>query len=288
MDQVLIHFAGEGSGVAELTWGQRELWGAMQRQGTWMPLPIREPLPAGTTVEDMAEWLRYVMSRHQTIRTKLAYRPDGPPRQVVHGSGDIAMDVIEAGDEDPAAVAQRTIDRYVDQDFDFARDWPVDMAVILRHGVPVIRVFNVCHMVTDAFGAAALIADLARRDAAPHEPPPPLTATEPLAQAAWQCSPAGQRHSDGALRHWAEALREMPARRFPPAVDRGEPRHSGLTIVSPAVHLAVCAIRHRTGANGAQVILTLFLIALTRVTGVSRRSPGSASTTASGAAWPTR
>ncbi len=264
----MVHFAGEGSGVAELTWGQLELWGAMRRQGTWMPLPVREALPAGTTVEDMAEWLRYVMSRHQSMRTKLAFRPDGPPRQVVHGSGDIAMDVVEAGEEDPDAVAQRTIDRFVFRDFDFESEWPVDMAVIARHGVPLIRVFNVCHLVTDAFGAMALMADLARRAAAPHDPAPPVTATEPLAQAEWQCSPAGRRHSETALRHWAEAIRELPARRFPPPVDRGEPRHWGLVFVSPATHHAVRVIRHRTGANSAQVILTLFLVALTQVTGV--------------------
>jgi hypothetical protein len=268
MSRVTVHFAGEGSGVAELTWGQLELWGAMRRQRTWMPLPVREPLPSGTTLDEMAGWLRYVMSRHQAMRTRLALRPDGPPRQVVHGSGDIAMDVVEAGDEDPVAVAQRTVDRFVFRDFDFEREWPVDMAIITRDGVPAIRVFSVCHLVTDAFGAMALMTDLARRAAAPDDPAPPLTATEPLAQADWQCSPAGRRHSETALRHWAEALRELPARRFPPPVDRGEPRHWGLVLVSPAIHRAVRVIRHRTGANSAQVILTLFLVALTQVTGV--------------------
>src|SRR5690349_406210 len=110
MRQMVVHFEGEGSGVAELTWGQLEILGAMRRQATRMPLPVIEPLPPGTTVDSVADWLRYLMGRHQAMRTRLRYRPDGPPLQVLYASGDIAIDLVDAGDEDPADVAQRMLE----------------------------------------------------------------------------------------------------------------------------------------------------------------------------------
>jgi hypothetical protein len=269
---MLVNFAGDGAGVAELSWGQLEILGAMERQRTWMPLPNAQPLPAGDTVEDVADWLRYLMARHQVLRTKVVFCVDGPPRQVLHGSGDIAVDVVEAGDEDPADVAQRMVNRYeeyVEHELDFARDWPILVGAILKDGVPVYRVITVCHIVWDAFGGLAVLADLQRRDAAGGALPKPSAAMQPLEQARWQRSAAGQRHNENVLRHWAQLLRQMPAQRFPSPIDRGAPRHWLLELVSPAIHLAIQVIRHRTRAGSAQVILTLFLVALARVTGIN-------------------
>lgn len=265
--QMTVHFTGAGSGVTEMSWGQLEIWGAMQRQRTWMPFPVAQPLPPGTTVDDVADWVRYVMSRYQTMRTLLQFRPDGPPQQVLHGSGDIAVDVVESGREDPAWVAQMMIDRHEAHNIDFARDWPIFVAAILADGTPVYRVVTICHFATDMVGGQVLRDDLARRDAG--RTSPPVTATDPVEQARWQRSPAGQRHNDAVLRYWERALREMPARRFPAPVDRGEPRYRQLSLDSPATHLAIQIIRHRTRATSAQVILTMFLVALARVTGIN-------------------
>ena len=269
MGQMVVHFAGEGAGVAELSWGQLEILGAMERHGTWLALSNVYPLRPGTTIEDVAEWLRYLMGRHQVLRTHLRFPADGPPGQVLHASGDITMDVVEAGREEPLDVADRMAYRYAMRDLDLGRDWPLFLGVVLKDGVPAYRVLTACHVVWDAFGALAVLADLRERDAAGGAPPRPITATQPLEQARWQRSPAGQRHNEAVLRQWAEVLRRMPARRFPAPVDRGEPRYWKLEFDSPATHLAVQIIRSRTRAGSAQVILTMFLVALARVTGIS-------------------
>src|SRR5689334_3860112 len=128
MRRAIVHFEGEGAGAGEMSWGQLELWGAMQRQRTRMPLPNIQTLRPGTTVDDVADWLRYIMSRHQAMRTRIQPQPDRPPRQVLYQSGDISIDIVEAGDDDPALVAQQLLewrDRYVELDFDFAAEWPV-------------------------------------------------------------------------------------------------------------------------------------------------------------------
>lgn len=272
MGRIVVTFEGEGSGVAELSWGQLEILGAMRRQRTWMPLPDIQPLSAGDMVKDIADWLRYLMGRHQVLRTKLLLPVGGPPRQVVYGSGDIAVDVVEAGDEDPVDVAQRMAHRYeayFEHEFDFARDWPILFGAILKDGIPVYRVITVCHVVWDASGALTMLADVRQRDGSGAAPRRPTTAMQPLEQALWQRSAAGRRHCENVLRHWAQLLRQMPAQRLPAPLDRGEPRHWLLELVSPAVHLAIQVIQHRTRAGSAQVILTLFLLALARVTGIN-------------------
>ncbi|MGN9911194.1 condensation domain-containing protein [Phytohabitans sp. LJ34] len=268
MGQMVVRFAGEGSGVAGLSWGQLEILGAMKRQRAWLALSHCEPLPAGTTLDDVAGWLRYLMGRHQVLRTRLRFPTGGPAVQEVHASGETTVDVVEAGDEDPSDVADRMAYRYAARDFDFAGDWPIFLAAILKDGVPAYRVLTVCHVVWDAFGALAVLADLRERDALGGAPPKPVTAMQPLEQARWQHSPAGRRHSEAVLRQWADVLRRVPARRFPAPVDRGEPRHWKLRFDSPAAHLAIQVIRGRTRAGTAQVILTTFLVALARVTGI--------------------
>lgn len=270
MERLLIRFDGEGSGEAELSWGQLEILGAMQRQQTFMPLHIKAPLAPGTTLEEIADWLRYQVGRHQALRTLLRFPVEGRPRQVVYDSGELAMDLVDAGTEDPADVADRIcydIARYFNHEYDITRDWPVQLTVILREGVPTMQVFTVCHIVLDASGGLALAADLADRDAG--RPGRPITAMQPLEQARWQYSAQGQRHGEAVLRHWAGLLRRMPAHRFPPPVDRGQPRYSRLHFASPATYLAVRAIRERTGVGTAQVVLALFLVGLAHATGIN-------------------
>jgi hypothetical protein len=270
MQRLMVRFDGEGAGEAEMSWGQLEIWGAMRRQQTMMPLHVKAPLAPGTTLEDVADWLRYIVNRHQTMRTLLQFPAEGTPRQVVYGSGEMAVQLVEAGTEDPAEVAGQIFlvgDQYFNHEFDITRDWPVRLSVVLRDGVPAMTVFSVCHIVLDASGGLALVADLAERDAGRADLP--VTALQPLEQARWQRSAPGQRHGEAVLRHWAQLLRRMPAQRFPTTVDRGEPRYSRLRFASPATFLAVRVIQERTGMSSAQVVLALFLVGLARATGIN-------------------
>src|SRR5689334_16961353 len=89
--RILLPFRGEGAGVGELTWGQQGIWQTMRRTGRTMNIGGTVPLAPGTTVDDVATMLRYIVSRHQTLRTRLRYVPDGLPQQVVSESGEVAL-----------------------------------------------------------------------------------------------------------------------------------------------------------------------------------------------------
>jgi Condensation domain len=189
-----VAFAGVGEGDEELSWGQREIWQALVEQETWMPIGGTQPVPPGYTVQDAVERLRYLMSRYQSMRTRLRFTGDGTPRQVVHAAGEIVLEVVDAGDADPHEVALATQRRYERTGYDFVAEWPVRMAVVRRDGTPTHLVAIMSHLVMDGGGAAVMLAEGERNETAP------VNGMQALEQVQWQRSPAGQRQSGAALR----------------------------------------------------------------------------------------
>jgi hypothetical protein len=265
----LIPFRGEGSGVAPLSWGQRDLLDAMRRQESWIPLGVVVPLATGTTVDDVAADLAYLMSRNQTLRTRLRFDTGGV-KQVVSEAGEIALDVVDAADDaDLPVLGDEISGRYQEIDYDYASEWPVRTAVIRHQGVLTHLVIVACHLITDGFGAHQMWTDLAERDPATGQPRAPMAPMQPLAQARWQRSEAGRRHSEATLRHWERLLWTVPARRFPDPVDRGSPRHWQGIFRSRALQLGVRSIVARTQVDSAAVLLALYAVALVRLIGVN-------------------
>ncbi|MDG6103538.1 condensation domain-containing protein [Dactylosporangium aurantiacum] len=263
VDRVVVGFAGGGAGEGDLSWGQQDIWQAMVRQKSWLPNGAWGPLEPGTTVDDVAEQLRYMMSRYPTARTRLRFDADGRPSQVVAGSGEITLEIVDAGGDDPAAVAEAVRLRLQDTAYDFTEDWPIRMAAVRSGGALTHLVVVMCHLVADGFGTQVLLEDLATRVTTP------IPELQPLEQARWQASPAGQRQNTLALRHWDGILRAMPARRFPDTVDKPEPRHWRGEFQSFALGPALRAVTEQTGVPPAPALLAVFAVALARVTGIN-------------------
>ena len=263
----MVPFHGTGSGTGELSWGQRELWGGMVRQQTWMPMGYVESLPGDTTVDDAVAELRLTMERYPSMRTRLRLRPDQPPLQVLSSAGEVPLEVVDT-DADPAATAELVHRRLSETDYDAEREWPVRRAVIRHRGRLTHQVTVVCHLVTDGFGAMVLAEEVLRWRAAGRHLDTPPTATQPLEQAQWQQSPAGQRQNAAALRHWETLLRTIPARRFPGPIDPRRPRHWQAGFTSRALHLAACVLARRSGVDRTTVLLTAFAVGLGTATGI--------------------
>ncbi|WP_433220712.1 condensation domain-containing protein [Dactylosporangium sp. CS-047395] len=259
-----VAFAGDGAGEGELSWGQQDIWRAMVRQESWIPNGAWGPLPEGTTLDEVRDRLRYLMSRFPTARTRLRFRDGAGPLQVVADRGEVALDIVDAAaGEDPAALAERTRLKLQEDPYDFERDWPIRMAVVRQNGAFTHLVVVMCHLVTDAFGAGVLLEELDKR---PETPVPDL---QPLEQARWQASAPGQRQHTMALRHWEAILREMPLRRYPQSRAPQSPRHWRGEFQSPALSMALRSVTARTGVPAAPVLLAVFAIALARVTGLN-------------------
>jgi hypothetical protein len=262
--QILVPFRGEGAGVGELTWAQRGIWRSIQRQGSSEYLGGTSVLPAGTTVQNLVVALRFVMSRHQALRTRLTFGEDGDARQRLFAEGELPLEVVDAGADDPAAVAEVVRIRYQSTDFDYAGEWPVRTAAICVDGVPTHTVAVYSHLVIDAHGLTALMTDLATMDPATGEPTVPMTAIQPLAQARQQSTPAARRQTEGAVRHWARVLRTATPQRFGESTDPREPRYWGMSYHSPASDRAMRAIAARDGTDTSPVLLAAYAVALAR------------------------
>jgi hypothetical protein len=263
-ERLLVPFAGEGSGIGELSWGQREMWGMIQRLGSSLALGGVSPLPAGMSLADAASALRLAMSRHQSLRTRLQFDADGRARQVVAAAGEAALQIVDAGDADPADVAAAVYDRFHSVEYDYANEWPVRMAVIRHRAALTHLVASYCHLAVDGGGMAALIADL---DPNAGHAGSPVRGLPPLEQARRQASPAGQRQSAASLRQWERLLRGVPSRRFGIPASHDGPRFQEAEYRSPAMDSAARVVAARVGVDTSPVMLAAVAVALARATG---------------------
>lgn len=282
-EKVLVPFAGEGSGRGGLSWGQQTIWREFEAAGAPIWLTGLQPVRPGWAVEDAADELAFIMSRNQSMRTRLDVSEDRPIQQIVYDRGAIHLQVIDTADDDePLRVAKDLEAIWKDHDlvYDFAADWPVRMALIRHHDKAVYFVRAVSHIVTDGFGALAMGRDIRARDPVTGAPSGPITSMEPLEQTQWQASPAGRRRSQMSEQYWERVLREIPTRRFgrPAAAagagEAGPAAAAGaqfgrLTFDSRAAFLAIQAIAARTGVATSPVLLAAMAVGMARATGIN-------------------
>src|SRR5262249_39654820 len=120
--EIPVDFRGESAGTAELTWGQTGVWRTARQTGRTMNLVTAVPLAEGTPLEEMVAVLRFVVSRHPALRTRLRF-PGGHPWQVVAESGEVPLQIADIGDgDDPAAVAEELRARYELTWFDYENE----------------------------------------------------------------------------------------------------------------------------------------------------------------------
>jgi acyl-CoA synthetase (AMP-forming)/AMP-acid ligase II len=263
-ERIPVDFAGEGEGEDEMSWGMWEIWGAMVRQESALPIGGRTALAPGTTVDDVAEELRYLMGRFPAMRTRLRFDAAGRPRQRLFATGRITLDVYDAdpgADADEVAAAVEA--HYTRTPFDYAGAWPVRMGVVRRHGRPAHLVTIMHHLVMDGHGGAIMLREVKARATAP------ATGMQQLEQARWQRSPAGRRQNERTLRFFENVLRTVAPGQLPGPTDPRTPRHWQAEFRSPALTAALPRIAARTGAGAPAVLLALFAIGLHRATGIS-------------------
>lgn len=268
---IAVAFAGPGAGTGPLTWGQRQIWAAMEATDSSQSLRAVLPLPPGKTADDLAAELRFFMSRHESLRSRLVPGPDGGlPRQTVAASGEATLTVLDVPDAaDPAAAAEALAGHWDRTRFDDAREWPMRLAAVRHRGVATHVVVVLSHLAADGGGVAVMMDDLAAWDRAAGLPATPPAGPGPLELAERQAGPAARRQSDSALKYWEGLLRTAPPMRFPPARPDGGPRFRQLTLESRALLLAARVVAARTGGALSPVLLAAYAVALAGTTGAN-------------------
>jgi len=269
-DRVVVPFEGPGSGVGELTWGQRKVWTLMQQAGTSMSMGGAVPVTDGRTVLDLASELRFFMCRYASMRALIRTGADGELIQEVAASGQAVLGIVDVADDgDPDLVAQGLAEQWEATPFDHAEEWPIRMAAVRSRGVATHVVVTISHVATDGGGIAVMLGELAERDPATGEPKNPVSALGPLELAVLQRTPSAQRRSEVSLRHWERLLRSAGPRRFGPYLDRGEPRYRRAVFESRALHLASKLVAARVDGSASSVLLAGYAVAVARLTGIT-------------------
>ncbi|MGI8665196.1 MAG: condensation domain-containing protein [Jatrophihabitans sp.] len=266
-EQLLVDFEGEGSGEEDLTWGQIGFWQGMEQTGQSATMGAVHPMPPGISLTELAAILRYVLSRHQALRTRLRFDGAGRPRQVCWASGQAVLQVVEAGQDDPAVVAEQLKHRFGTDNFDYENEWPIRMAAVTSQAVITHVVTMYLHLALDAGGLEALLADLARRDPNTGAAAGPVTAVQPLEQARRQRTPAVRRQSAASLKHLEHVMRTVTPRGFgepKPGVERD---FRMIRYRSPAAALAISKIATEQNVNTSSALLAMFAVGLARHTG---------------------
>ncbi|MEV0127852.1 condensation domain-containing protein [Dactylosporangium sp. NPDC050688] len=266
MERIIVAFEGPGAGAGPLTWGQQQTWAAMVEIDSSMSMGGAVPVSDGRTVEDFAAELRFFMCRYAAMRTLLRFGDDGTVTQEVFGSGETALVVLDAADdEDPAAHAEALATQWRQHKFDYATEWPLRMGVVRHRGAVTHVVALMCHIAADLGGVAVMMRELAGRDPVTGAPAGPYEAPQPLDLVRLQHEPAMTRQTAAAMRYWESHLRTIPASLFDAPADRGEPVYCRLRWQSRAMHVASGAVSDRLGADPAWVLLAAFAAGLDRL-----------------------
>ncbi|GAA3035126.1 hypothetical protein [Streptosporangium longisporum] len=269
-----IRFSGSRPDTAPLTWGQRAIWDTIRKTapddryfnfGRVLAVPRRaRPL----TVARAAEVLGALVERHGSLRTRLGRAPHGTPG-TDHGwpggagaGGAEPWQVLATAGAVPVTVSdgdpERLRDVLAETAFDYEREWPLRVGLVVENGEVAHIVLVFCHLAADGLGAEAAVRDLRllllRGSLA--GPPPP----SPLDLARWQCSEAGRKVADAAAEHWESGYRRIPPTMFDrrvatPPGPPGPPIWRA-RLVSRAMDLAVQRIAAVYGTSTSTVLLT--------------------------------
>lgn len=264
--RVIVPFEGEGSGVEELTWAQYAAWRSMQTFGQTEWTGGTMPLKEGMTVQDVATTLRFIVSRHQSLRTRLLADGDGPPKQSLAAGGELILEVYQTSG-DPAAMAASIRAEYEAAPWDPYNDWPLRMAVVADGDRAVYFVALYCHMVIDGYGFDALRLDLANLDPVTGEHLAPVAGIQPLELARAQQSPSGIRQHNACLRYWEKHLRVIEPQRFAKRLTPQDQRWWEATLTTPAAQLALAALSERKDVHSSVLLLAAHAMMVARLSG---------------------
>jgi hypothetical protein len=252
---VPVKFCGTRSGSGPVTLGQRNVlrWAADQTIFGAVQCQALNVAP-GRSLNDVTRAIGRLISRHESLRTLFAVGTSGDWAQQVTASGELLVEVHEAGGR--LGAAEALVKRRLNAPFALDREWPIRAAVITSGGAPAKVLLVLTHMAAD-FASLGIIARDFRRlmsNSTSRVPEPPTI--QPLDQAKLEMSPMARSRAEAALRYWETTLRGTPQCMLavpghPPA--NGSSRMA--TLRSRAAALALARIADRTHASQSVVIL---------------------------------
>jgi hypothetical protein len=263
MSAVYADFRGPRSGTAPLTWGQRSIWKAIDEFAPhhgWLNIcrVLTVPKRAPADVASVARTIGDLMSRHESLRTRIAER-DGVRRQEVFDAGRLELSVVECAADDDTAFAHQVKDRLGAAPYDFHAEWPLRVALVVVGGKVRHIAIVFSHCAVDFHASEIVLRELRL-----------LLLRGAIAQPAGaQTYDIAQREAGDlrgrtyrALDHWTGAYDRLPRSMFAEAGPPLTPRYRRALLVSRAIDPAMrlIAARHRVSTSTVLVAATAAVI----------------------------
>ncbi|MET7423227.1 condensation domain-containing protein [Dactylosporangium sp. NPDC005555] len=262
-----VHFSSGRAAEGPLIWAQAAIWDVFR----WLPpddstlnLLVQCPVPTGRGLGDVAEALRHLVERHDSLHTLYVDTPEGPRQRVV-GEGDIPLRVHDIGDHGTDEAAADLGEQLRRPWFDIGADLPLRAAVLVRDDEPVAVLLAASHMAVDGTSLAIVRGDLLNL----LQDPPVVVdpGQQPLQRVDYETSPVGLRREAKALSYWSKHLTGVPTRMIESIRDGRPPNLDWGQIQSPALALATNSLAARFGVPPATVLLAGITLQLAAYTG---------------------
>lgn len=230
----------------QLTWSQRAMLepAIVLKQG--LNIHFAWPLRSDVSEEEVLACVLDLITTHEALRTVYVPPPEGPAQRALD-VGELVVDVVDAGPNPDASLADAASTSLASAPFEIAADLPIRVALLTSGGRPWNLAFALSHLVTDLGGIRWIQHHLRALLAHPpaEEAASPVV-RQPLDEQAWECSAAGRRAAARALLRHEATLRMMPQTMLPriPS-DVGSPRFRYVQLDSPALAIAVPALAAR-------------------------------------------
>ncbi len=181
-----------------------------------------------------------------------------------HGQAAVAIYQTSAGRAED--IAQQVATEFSARPFENDQEWPVRFAIVEDGEAPAYVVMVFDRLAFDGHGIAAVEEDLRKACLGNADTSRPHW--QPLDEAAYEQSPAGQAQNERALGYWRTTLQESPGSLFDfPAFPVAPLRYCHLQIKSAAMTRAMRMLRRSSRLSASSLIIAAAAIVLGQYTG---------------------
>jgi Condensation domain len=224
-----LDFRGDRSGAGPATWSQREQWATLEANPSFptrFTMRRTFELHDGVTLDPVLAALQTVVERYESLRTMFRTDEQGILVQFFSRTGRMSIIIQEHAKRVGNAEANALANELAELPFDHAIELPVRFGVILSDGEPMWVCCAISHLATDLAALGILSRELNTLLGSAGDQKVAPISRQPLEQAAYEQSAAGQRVQDTAIQYWRSGLKSAPRMLFrTPTGDFSEPRY---------------------------------------------------------------
>jgi hypothetical protein len=270
-----IVFAGAEGGTFPATWSQREFWRTINQHRPggfyqiWLTFHLPEPWP----LDAVFDLLRFLIIRHQALRTKVRGDDNGGLWQVIAGDGSLPVRVADLPNgADIDQFTTRVREEFWAAEPDLRREFPLKLAVVTSAGMARSVVLVCSHVVLDGGSVQVLeneINTLISEKPAQPERVLPLVSFAPKDQVDKESRQSSLRTSEKSLAYWRSVLTESGPGLFSETESGRAPLWMG-SLKSWALGMAETALMRDAKLASSAIFMSATCCVLGLITGKSQ------------------